>query len=92
MAKSVANVVVSTDTFASWVARTNQLADAMTLFTVTVEANTTGAGVTGNGFVTGILSANTFAAGDVLRGGSVATSANLNITSNCLQRSFEQSM
>jgi len=82
MAKSVANVVVSTDTFASWVARTNQLADAMTLFTVTVEANTTGAGVTGNGFVTGILSANTFAAGDVLRGGSVATSANLNITSN----------
>jgi hypothetical protein len=82
MARAVANVVVSTDTFASWVARTNQLADAMTLFTVTVEANTTGANVSGNGFINGVFSANTIAAGQVLRGGSVATSANLNITSN----------
>jgi hypothetical protein len=82
MARAVANVVVSTDTFASWVGRTNQLADAMSLYAVTVESNTVGAGVTGNGFVNGILSANTFAAGDILRGGSVATSANLNITSN----------
>lgn len=82
MARAVANVVVSTDTFASWVARTNQLADAMSLYAVTVEANTTGANVSGNGFINGIFSANTIAAGQVLRGGSVATSANLNITSN----------
>ena len=82
MARAVANVVVSTDTFASWVGRTNQLADAMSLYAVTVEANTTGANVSGNGFINGIFSANTIAAGQVLRGGSVATSANLNITSN----------
>ena len=82
MARAVANVVVSTDTFASWVARTNQLADAMSVYAVTVEANTTGANVSGNGFINGVFSANTFAVGEVLRGGSVATSANLNITSN----------
>ena len=82
MARAVANVVVSTDTFASWIGRTNQLADAMSLYAVTVEANTTGANVSGNGFINGVFSANTFAVGDVLRGGSVATSANLNITSN----------
>ena len=82
MARSVANVVVSTDTFANWIGKTNQLADAMSVYTVTVDSTANGANVSGNGFVVGILQANTLAAGDVLRGGSVNASANLNITSN----------
>ena len=80
MARSVANVVVSTDTFANWIGKTNQLADAMSVYTVTVDSTANGANVSGNGFVVGILQANTLAAGDVLRGGSVNASANLNIT------------
>jgi len=82
MAKPVANVIVAADSFASWVARTNQLADAMSLYAVTVDSTANGANVSGNGFVIGILQANTLAAGDALRGGSVSASANLNITSN----------
>jgi len=82
MARSIANVVTATDTFASWIARTNQLADAMTVYAVTVESNSTGATVTGNGSVNGFFSANTLIARDALRGGTVAASGNLNITSN----------
>lgn len=82
MAKNIANVVVASDTFASWISRTNQLADAMTNYAVTVESNTTGATVTGNGSITGIFAANTIAISTALRGGTVAASANLIVSSN----------
>lgn len=82
MARSIANVNVSTDTFATWVTKTNSLADAMSNYAVTVEANTTGAGVSGNGYVTGILAITTVAVGTALRGGNVTSSANLVVTSN----------
>jgi len=82
MAKAIANVVISTDTFSDWLIRTNQIADTITRYAVTVDSNTVGATVTGNGSVVGIFSANTIAVGTFLRGGSVNASANLNVSSN----------
>ncbi len=82
MAKSVANVVVATDTFASWITKTNELADAMSVFAVTVQSNTTGATAVGNGSITGTFAANTVAVSTALRGGTVNASANLTVTSN----------
>jgi len=82
-----ANVSVSTDTFREWVERTNQLVyDAGTIqVTVGAVASPNGTNhtiTTGNGFVNGIFSANTLVAVDTIRGGSVSTSAALNVASN----------
>jgi cytoskeletal protein CcmA (bactofilin family) len=77
-----ANIAVATDTFREWVERTNQLVyDAGTII-VTVGAvsspNSTNHTITtGNGHVNGFFSANTLVAKDTIRGGTVATSANV---------------
>lgn len=84
MARPVANVVIATDSFASWVGVTNQMADTFTRYTLTTASNTTGANVSGNSQLLGILSANTIAAVDSIRGGTVSTSGNLNIISNAV--------
>lgn len=68
MARAIANVNSLTDTFEQWLITTNQLANAMSVYAVTVESNTAGAAVTGNGYVIGILGANTVAT-SVIKGG-----------------------
>jgi hypothetical protein len=80
MSRNLANVNTSTDNFFNWIGRTNQLVDALTE-TVTVKANTAGDMTTGNGFVTGILGANTLTA-TFIRGGNVQSVGSLTITSN----------
>lgn len=80
MSRLISNVEVATDTFDSWRVKTNQLANAFG-DTVTLIRNSTGEATTGNGFVVGILGANTLTA-TTLRGGNVATTTVLTVTSN----------
>jgi hypothetical protein len=91
MAKSIyhgANVE-TTDTFSQWLTRTNSLSYDMATVVLTAgsvaQPNTTnGAMTTGNTHLQGIMSANTVAVTDALRGGSVSASGNLNIVSNTI--------
>lgn len=84
MTKSVSNVVIATDSFASWVGITNQIADAISVNALTAQQNTVGANTTGNAQLIGIFNANTITIGTELRGGTITASANLNITSNTI--------
>lgn len=81
--------VEATDTFASWINTTNALVYDMgtkVLTTTTfIQPNTSVGGyVTGNSQIEGIFSANTLTATTALRGGTVSTSGNLNVTSNTI--------
>lgn len=80
MSRQISNVEVATDTFDSWRIKTNQMANAFG-DTITLIKNSTGEATTGNGFVVGILGANTLATTE-LRGGNVATTTLLTVTSN----------
>ncbi len=82
MTINVSNVDVTVDTFSVMVSRVNQLADAMSNHTVTLDTSASGNSSSGNGFISGIFGANTIAVGTNIRGGSVNQSANLNVTSN----------
>jgi hypothetical protein len=82
MANFTANVTTTSDTFQNWVDKTNILLDAYSTVIVTSAANSTGGVTTGNTFVNGFFSANTLIAVNSLRGGTVAGSGPLNITSN----------
>lgn len=86
MSKSVANVVIATDTFEGWIIKTNILLDALSNEIITVAANTTGAVTSGNASINGTLSANTFVARDSLRGGTVAVANTLTVTSNVINQ------
>lgn len=76
MAKSVANVSITTDTFAGWLAKTNILLHELSTEIVTVSDGTSGSNTTGNGSVIGILAANTLSA-NLIRGGGVGNTANI---------------
>jgi hypothetical protein len=80
MARFFTVVSAATDTFYSWLGKTNDMLNAFAE-TVTVKANTAGDMTTGNGFVTGILGANTLTA-SVIRGGNVQSNAAISILSN----------
>ena len=96
MAKSVANVNISTDSFGGWLEKTNVLLDALSNTVVTTETSTTGANVSGNASIIGTLAVSNLAV-TLLRGGTAgntanistitigisgATSSNVNITGN----------
>lgn len=80
MSKVYTNVAVSSDTFYSWLGKTN---DMLFQFrkTVTVESNTAGDMTTGNGFITGIFGSNTITA-SIIKGGNVQSNAAVLIASN----------
>ena len=59
-----ANVATQTDTFASWIERTNQMVYDMSTVVITTFANSTGGQTTGNAHVNGFFSANTLIAKD----------------------------
>lgn len=73
----VANTA-NTNTFDYWKNRTNELADAMTNKTVTVDSNT----ATGNAVVNGHFVSGTLVANVALRGGNTSTFNTLIISSN----------
>jgi len=77
MAITVANTA-NTNTFDYWRNRTNELADAMTNKTVTVDSNT----ATGNAVVNGHFVSGTLVANVALRGGNTSTFNTLTISSN----------
>lgn len=82
MAYEVANVNIATDTFNGWVTKTNIVLDQLTNYIVTANNEANGSLTTGNGFVIGILGANTICVPSQLRGGNVQSSDTLNVTSN----------
>lgn len=82
MARSIANVVIATDTFAQWVTKTNELADLISTGAVTVAANSSGDTVTGNGTIVGTLVSTVLVANSSIRGGNLTSSNTLSISSN----------
>lgn len=78
----IANVTPTSDTFQSWVDKTNQIADAMSTVVLTSAANTIGGQNSANVYLDGIFAAETLVAVGELRGGGVTSSANLTISSN----------
>ena len=86
MAKPISNVVISTDSFATWIGVTNDMADTFSTKALTANTSTIGANVAGNSQLWGTFSANVVAIVDELRGGVVnsTASANLNITSSTI--------
>lgn len=85
MSKPLANVEVSSDTFAVWLARTNEICSAVTTEIITANstyANTGNTATPRHAQLFGTFTANTLIATGGIRGGNVSTSANLTITSN----------
>lgn len=79
MSRSI-NPIANSQNFDQWVAATNTIISVIGQ-TVTVAANNAGDQTTGNGFVTGIFGGTTLVATN-LRGGNVASSDLLTVTSN----------
>lgn len=80
MSRALTNVSTSSDTFYSWIGKTNTLLE-LAGNTVTLASNTAGDITTGNGFVVGIFGSNTITATNI-RGGNVTSNAAVNVTSN----------
>lgn len=81
MAYPLTNVATSSDTFASWIDKTNQGLYVISTTAVTTAANTAGGLTTGNAVVNGTFSANILVANGTMRGGNVTTTGTLFITS-----------
>jgi len=80
MSIQLAQINPVNDTFYVWLGRTNDLVTFVNT-AVSVSATSVGDMSTGNGFVTGILGANTLTA-TTLRGGNVSSSSTLNVVTN----------
>ena len=80
MTKNIANVEISTDNFAAWLTKTNQLLEAIRHDIMTV-SNTTLSVTTGNAALIGRFTSDILVANVALRGGNNSVSANLSITS-----------
>ena len=84
MTISIANVNPTSDTFQSWVDKTNQIATGMSTVVLTTAANTIGGQNSANAYLNGIFAANTLVAVEDLRGGTVSAPGNLTISSNAI--------
>lgn len=75
MSKSFANVslIANGDTFASWIAKTNQVLSAFSN-TVTLASNVSGDASTGNGYIIGVFGANTLVANAIIGGNNTSNS------------------
>lgn len=82
MSVSIANVNPAINSFQNWVDKTNQGLYVISTQAVTADLTTDGSSTTGNAIIVGSFAANVVAAGDVLRGGTLTTAGNLNITTN----------
>jgi hypothetical protein len=80
MSRTITNINANTETFQIWLDRTNQALDVLEE-TVTLKANTAGDITSGNGFVVGILGANTITATQI-RGGNVTSSDYITFITN----------
>lgn len=82
------NAAPAGDTFQIWVNRTNEVINCISTEVVTINTHANGALTTGNGFVEGVFGGRTMC-GNTVRGGTVQTSANLNITSNVVCTGYQ---
>lgn len=82
MAITLTQINTSSDTFQTWIDKTNTLISVASANAVTTAQTPTGASTTGNAAIVGIFNANTIAVGTALRGGTVNVAANLTISSN----------
>lgn len=82
MANTVLDIIdIGTNTFRNWVDKTNEAIEVLRNQAVTVALTENGDVVTGNGFVIGILGANTLTA-TTIRGGMANSTGNVTIISN----------
>ena len=81
MTITVANVA-TTDTFGSWLTKTNTLATIVSQNAVTVDTSSGGSFSTGNGYVNGYFGANTLVAYTGIAGGTLAAGNTLNLVTN----------
>jgi len=81
MSTPIANVQTANDTFYAWLGKTNQALTFISNNAVSVAGNSAGGNTTGNGFVIGILGANTVTA-SIIRGGNVDTNTAISVMSN----------
>lgn len=97
MARQIANVSSTTETFQNWLDKTNQSLDLLSTTVLTVSpASATqntlgmtplypnGSSYVGYGHVNGFISVDNLIAVTALRGGNTTSSSNLNITSNAV--------
>jgi len=82
MTESVTLVVKSTDTWEGLIDKVNEIANLVSNAAVTATTSVTGSTVAGNVLGTGIFSYETVAVATSMRGGNVATAAELTISSN----------
>ena len=85
MTIAVANIIansVFSDSFGTWLERTNTLATIATQNAVTVDATFSGSLSTGNGYVNGYFGANTLIARDGIAGGTLTAGNTLNLLTN----------
>ncbi len=81
MTVNIANVEVSTDNFAAWIGKTNQMIEAFRHQVVTV-SNSSVSTTTGNAVIIGRFTSDILVANSSLRGGNNSTSNTLTIISN----------
>ena len=82
MSTPIANINPLTDTFESWLDRTNQVSYTISTVAVTTAANASGGYTEGNAHVEGHLSANVLVATEGLRGGNNQVLGELSIVSD----------
>jgi hypothetical protein len=82
LAHPITAINPATDTFDTWLTRTNDIANVVTNEVVTANASANGAATTGNAYVFGIFGSDTLTAFTGLRGGNVQVSNTLVISSN----------
>jgi cytoskeletal protein CcmA (bactofilin family) len=73
--------IVNTQSFGTWLIRTNQMAQLFSQNTVTIDGSLTGSVSSGNSAVNGYFSA-TFLSANTIQGGSVGNTSNLAISTN----------
>lgn len=83
MSRTLSQANVNSDTFQTWLTKTNNVAAAF-VDVVTVGSNATGDLTSGNAVVNGFFAANTLFAIDGIRGGTVNSNTHLTILSNAV--------
>lgn len=82
MAKNITLVDIYTDTFMSWLNRTNEVINAISTEVVTLDQTAAGAVTSGNGSVNGYFSVSVLSISTGLRGGTNDVPADLPVSSN----------
>ena len=86
MSVQIANVNPAINSFQNWLDKTNQGLYVISTQALTAELTTAGSVTTGNAVLQGVFTSNTVTIANTLRGGTMTTSGNLNISTNTIIR------